>query len=148
MATKLGQVMNAAQAGFRQLDAELIASESRNLRRVYSVSDGGNGDIAHEFSLGLAYRLVYVRCHFSGGSGTATFRLRVKSRLSADWDAVLETIAARGTGADVLFKVPGYENLEPSPWTFQVGDSVRCEWINPASGVMKWALEIGLAMAS
>lgn len=148
MATKMSQVMNAAQAGFQQLEAELVAETFRHLRRVHTFAEGGNGNIGHDFALNRAARLVFVRCHFTGGSGTADFLLRLRSRLSADWDVVLHTLAARGTGADVHFIIPGDTNLEPSPWVLQPGDAVRCEWTNPDSGVMKWGLEVGLAMAT
>jgi hypothetical protein len=148
MATNMTRMMNAAQTGFQQLEAEWIAGSLRHLRRVHSRSDGGNGNIGHDFALDRAARLVFVRCHFSGGAGVADFHLRLRSRLSADWDVVLHSIGARGTGADVHFLVPGDENLEPSPWTLQPGDAVRCEWLNPDPGVMKWGLEVGLAMAS
>lgn len=148
MAAEMGRVMAAAAAGFRELDAQLARSEEEFLRHVQVKSDGGNGNIAHDFALDRAFRLVFVRCHFSGGAGTASFVIRVRSRLSADWDTVFETLTGRGTGADVILAIGRDETSEPSPWTFQAGDTIRCEWTNPAPGTMKWGLEVGMAVAS
>lgn len=148
MATSVGQVVAAAQSGFRNLDAELAQRESRHVRRVFCRSASGTGDINENIELDRAYRLVYVRCHFDTGSGGADFVLRIRSRLGTEWDVEIARFTGRGTGADVWFIVPGQENIEPSPWTMQVGDVIRCAWTNPMSGTMKWGLEVGLAMAT
>ncbi len=135
----------AAMQGFEQLDQELLRQQASWPNRLYMSINAGNGNIAHEFSIACRFRLVFTRCHFSAGAGTNAFVIKVKSRLSADWDTQITSIAARGTGADVWYTVPGTDLQEPSPYTFDYGDSIRCEWTNPAAGVMKWAIEMGLA---
>lgn len=45
-------------------------------------------------------------------------------------------------------RIPAEESVDPSPWTFQVGDTVRVRWTNPDSGNITWGLEVGLALAS
>lgn len=148
MATKMSQVMSAAREGFQQIDAQLLRQEEAHFRKVYSQFASDNGNIAHEFALDRAYRLIFVRCHFAGGSGTSSFVIGVRSRLGSDFDTVLSTIAGRGVNADLHVQVDRDFNTEPSPWTMQMEDAIRCEWTNPAPGTMKWGLEVGLAMAT
>lgn len=148
MATNTGQVVAAAQAGFRELDAELAQRESRHVRRVHTRSASGTGNIEENIELDRAYRLVYVRGHFDQGSGGADLVMGIRSRMGSEWDVEIARFSGRGPGADVWFLVPGQENIEPSPWTMQAGDTIRCLWTNPSPGTMKWGLEIGLAMAT
>lgn len=148
MTTKMSQVVSAAREGFQQLDAQLLQQEEAHFRRVYSQSASDNGNIAHEFALDRAFRLIFVRCHFVGGSGTNSFVIRVRSRLGSDFDTVLSTTAGRGVNADLHVQVDRDFSSEPSPWTMQFEDAIRCEWTNPAAGTMKWGLEVGLAMAT
>jgi hypothetical protein len=108
----------------------------------------GSGHIDATFSLDLRYRLVFVRCHFSGGTGTAAFTLSVDSTRGSAYDTKLFTITQAGVDKDVNLRLGDEEAVDPSAWTFQAGDRVWIKWTNPDSGNMAWGLEVGLALAS
>jgi hypothetical protein len=148
MATGTPQIIEAAQAGFALQSAELAAARARQLLVVVTQGRAGSSDIDESFSLDRRYRLVFVRCHFVGGSGASALSLYVDSAVGAAHDARLFTMTQAGTGQDVNFRINADELAEPSPWTFQPGDAVRVEWANPDSGHMSWGIEVGFALAS
>lgn len=129
-------------------EAELTDIRARQLLAVLAKTATGSADIDQTFALDRKYRLIFIRCHFSGTSGTASFTLSVDSGSGSAYDARLFTITQAGVGKDVHLRVGGGDTGDPSAWTFQVGDSVRIQWTNPDSGNITWGLEVGLALAS
>lgn len=126
-------------------EQELLRSAVVQADRIVAQTATGNGNIAHTFSLARSFRLVYVRCHFAGGSGMADLHVAVDSAFGSAFDARLASVTGVGTTRDVFFKLASTETGEPSAWTFRAGDTVRIDWTNPAPGTMTWGLEIGLA---
>ncbi len=151
MASETAALLGAAQNAFNSSEAEVAAAVERQLRAVHSQTATGTGDINNTFSLGsldlMKFRLVFVRCHFAGGFGTADMRISVDHSAGAAYDTLLATITAVGLGNDVNYRIDNDVNTDPSPWTFQIGDALRIEWTNPMSGTMTWGLEVGLAPA-
>ena len=137
------------------LDAALVIQESelaevrqRQMLAVVTKTVTGSGNIDHTFSLDAKFRLVFVRCHFSGSPGTAAFVISVDSSAGSAYDACLFTISQAGKDKDVHLRIGEGDAQEPSTWTFQADDAVRIEWPNPDSGNITWGLEVGLAIAS
>ncbi|MDO8632060.1 MAG: hypothetical protein Q7R41_16375 [Phycisphaerales bacterium] len=141
-------VIGAAEAVLAEQNTELRATRARQLLAVGAKAATGNGNIDAAFFLDVRFRLVFIRCHFAGTAGTAAIVLSLDSMQGSAYDAKLFTITRAGVGNDVNFRIPADESLDPSPWTFQVGDAVRIQWTNPDSGNITWGLEVGLAMAS
>jgi|GEM_PF-2027036 len=148
MAAEMTPGFGAVQNAFDRQDAELAAAVERQFRVVNSQTATGNGDINNTFELERKFRLVFVRCHFSGGAGTADLHISVDHSAGATYDTRLATVSAIGTGTDASYTVGNDVNSQPSPWTFQIDDAVRIEWTNPDPGNMTWGLEVGLALAS
>jgi len=148
MAGQFPQAVQAAQTGFAAMDAEYTLALERQLRVVEVLRATGSGDINQTFALGRSFRLVFVRAHFSGGTGANALTLTQASGVAAAHDATLFTLTQAGTGRDVNFRVTAEETTEPSAWVFMAGDAVRLTWTNPNSGTMTWGLEVGLAPAS
>jgi hypothetical protein len=139
----------------RTVDAQLAAGQleeaearQRQLLAVQTKRATGTGDIAHTFALDKRFRLVFVRCHFSGTSGTAAFALSIDSGSGAAYDARLFTITQAGLGKDVNLRIGDGDVDDPSAWTFQPGDAIRIDWENPDGGNITWGLEVGLAAAA
>lgn len=141
-------ILETAQTAFESQAREIESTRDRQLRAVITQTASGSGDIAQTFGLDRKYRLVFVRCHFSGGTGTAAFMLGVDSDAGASFDTRLFTIMQAGTNKDVHLRIDGGAVLDPSPWTFQSNDKISVDWTNPDSGTMNWGLEIGLVLAS
>ena len=148
MARSTTDIVKAAEAALIEQNAEVAIVAARQLQTITAKSSTGNTDIDATFSLSLRYRLVFVRCHFAGAAGEASFLVSVDSTSGAAYDADLFTITRAGTGRDVNLRIPAEESVDPSPWTFQAGDTVRVRWTNPDSGNITWGLEVGLALAS
>jgi len=148
MALPLSSILDAARDAFDAQERELTATRGRAPLAVVSRAASGSADINESFSLDRAFRLVFIRCHYSGTNGTAPFHLNVDSAHGSDFDTRLFTIIQAGTGHDVHLRIGGDDNREPAAWTFQPGDAVRIEWTNPDSGNIAWGLEVGLALAS
>ena len=142
------RIIQTTQEVIEAQNRELQLVRSRQLLTVVSKSVTGSGDINATFSLDVRYRLVFVRCHFSGTTGTAVMNLSLDSVLGSGYDTQLFTITRAGINRDVHLRIPAEESLDPSPWTFQVGDALQIIWTNPDSGNITWGLEVGLAMAS
>ncbi len=142
------QLLAVTERALTQQTVELAEVRARQLRSVAVRSATGNGNISSTFSLDRRFRLVFVRCHFVSGAGTAAFSISVDSALGSAYDAKLFTVTQAGTGKDLHLRIGGGDAEEPSAWTFQAGDKVWVQWTNPASGTMTWGLEVGLALAS
>lgn len=148
MARDRSKILRAAEAGFVLQDLELAEARTRQLQSVVTKTATGTGNIGHLFKLDQKYRLVFIRCHFSGIAGTAPFAISVDSGSGAAYDTRLFTITQAGTNKDVHLRIGGGDTGDPSAWTFTASDAVRIDWTNPASGSITWGLEVGLALAS
>lgn len=148
MADSVERVLQAAEAGFAEQNAELAAEQSQQMLEVQTQTGTGTGDMDETYSIDRRFRLVFVRCHFSGGVGTAALAIANASGAGAAFDTRLFTIVQAGTGSDVHLRINANELSEPSAWAFQPGDAIRVTWTNPDAGNMTWGLEVGLALAS
>ncbi len=148
MAREISKILETAQAGLTQQTLELSEARARQLLAVTAKAATGSGNIDATFSLDRRFRLVFVRCHFAGGTGTAAFTISVDSTRGSAYDAKLFTITQAGVNKDVNLRIGGDDAVDPSAWTFQPGDKVWIKWTNPDSGNMTWGLEVGLALAS
>ncbi len=148
MAREISKILETAQAGLTQQTLELSETRARQLLAVTAQANTGSGNIDATFSLDRRFRLVFVRCHFAGGAGTAAFTISVDSTRGSAYDAKLFTITQAGVNKDVNLRIGGDDAVDPSAWTFQPGDQVWIQWTNPQSGTMTWGLEVGLALAS
>jgi hypothetical protein len=148
MAIGTTQIIETAQDGFASQESELATARARQGLSVITKTATGTGDIAVVLALDCRFRLVFIRCHYSGSSGAAAFTISLDSGAGAAYDACLFTITKAGTNRDVNFRISAQESVEPSPWTFQAGDGVRIQWTNPDSGNIAWGLEVGFAIAT
>jgi hypothetical protein len=148
MAGDAFSILEAARIGFAAQDAEIAAARARQLLVVVTQRSSGSGDVDETFSLDRRFRLVFIRCHFAGGTGGSALEVSVDSEAGSAYDTRLFTITQAGVGQDVNLRISADEAAEPSPWTFQAGDAVRIGWTNPDNGNMTWGLEVGLALAS
>lgn len=148
MAREMSKILETAQAGLTQQTLELSEARARQLLAVTAKAATGSGNIDATLSLDRRFRLVFVRCHFAGGTGTAAFTISVDSTRGSAYDAKLFTITQAGVNKDVNLRIGGNDAVDPSAWTFQPGDKVWIKWTNPDSGNMTWGLEVGLALAS
>ena len=148
MAREMSKILETAQAGLTQQTLELSEARARQLLAVTAKAATGSGNIDATLSLDRRFRLVFVRCHFAGGTGTAAFTISVDSTRGSAYDAKLFTITQAGVNKDVNLRIGGDDAVDPSAWTFQPGDKVWIKWTNPDSGNMTWGLEVGLALAS
>ncbi len=142
------QQFEVAQQGFAAQEAELAVMRQRLLATVITRMATGTADIDEAVELDRKFRLVFIRCHFAGTSGTAQLTLSVDSATGSAYDARLFAVTLAGTNKDVNLRIGDGDLHEPSPWTLQAGDSVRIQWTNPDSGNITWGLEVGLALAS
>ncbi len=148
MPRDMGSIVGTAEAVLAEQNTELRATRERRLLAVGSSATSGTGDMDAVFSLDIRFRLVFIRCHFTGSAGSNPLAISLDSVQGNLHDTRLFTITRTGVGKDVNFRVSAEESIDPSPWTFQAGDEVRVQWTNPNSGNITWGLEVGLAMAS
>ena len=111
----------------------------------------GTGDIALSVNLGpgKSFTLSTVECHFTGGTGDATFTIARDSRHGSIYDTTLKTLTGAGTdGSDVTFYVPDDEVKRRYVFAHDTitgqADSFSLAWTNPDTGVMRWAMQIGV----
>ena len=131
----------------RSQEAELARAAETAAHRVTNQVTTGTGNVDATFSLDAPFRLVFVRCHFSGGTGVDALQISLDATAGAAYDTVLYTVKVAGTGADVNFRLSAQETQLPSPWAAQIGDKFRVRWTNPDPGNTTWGLEVGLAPA-
>ena len=144
----MSEILQAAQNGFAAQAAELATIQQRQLNHVVTKNATGSANILQSLGLDRQFRLIYVRCHFVGGTGNTPLTVWVDSAKAAAYDCELTKIIQAGTGKDVFLHVNETNLADPSPWTIDAGDAVRITWINPDTGVMSWGLECGFALAS
>jgi hypothetical protein len=147
MATDMNALVRRAQATLAAQDEDLRAKGLRELAAVHTRSASGTSHISEKVNLSVDFRLVFIRCHFSGPAGTASFVVRIGSRLGEDFGCTLLTVTA-GVGADVLAVDFAGRHDDPSPFAFAAGDELLIEWTNPSPGDMRWGLEVGLALSA
>ena len=148
MPTRRTTILQQVDAALAIQEAELAETRARQMLAVISQVATGSGDIDHTCSLDRRFRLVFIRCHFGGGAGTAAFVISLDSGNGIAYDARLFTISQAGVNKDVHLRIGGDGTGEPSAWTFQAEDALRIQWTNPDDGNMTWGLEVGLALAS
>ena len=148
MRSNRSDVLQVVEAGLAFQEAELAEARARQMLAVVTQTATGSGDIDQTFALDRKYRLVFIRCHFSGGTGTTAFTISIDSGSGSAYDTRLFTISQAGTNKDVHLRIADGGTDEPSAWTFQSADALRIQWTNPDSGNMTWGLEVGLALAS
>lgn len=148
MALNVSNVLGSVEAALAVQQTELAESRARQLRAVAIKTATGTADMDQTFKLNQKFRLVFIRCHFSGTSGSADLVISIDSANGSAYDTKLFTVTDAGTTKDVHLRIGAQDTGEPSAWTFQSGDSVRVQWTNPASGNITWGVEVGLAPAS
>ena len=148
MAEQQERLRQAAETAFALQEIEVSHARERELRSVVAQTATGTANIDHTFGLDQKYRLVFVRCHYSGTTGSAAFSISVDSGNGSAYDVKLHSIAQAGKGKDVNYAPAGTDLREPSSWTLQAADKIRVQWINPDSGNITWGLEVGLVLAS
>ena len=106
------------------------------------VADALDNNNKARFALpnGAAYTLAFARAHFVGGTGTAELAVNLDAIRGPSFDMQLATVSARGTGADLNFRV---RTEEQSQWVFEPGDVIVLTWADP--GTTAWAATVGLA---
>jgi len=148
MAREVAKLLTTTEALLTQQSAELAEARARQLVSVTAKTAGGSGHIDFLFSLGVRYRLVYVRCHYAGTVGSGPLTISLDAAAGAEYDARLFVVTRAGTGYDINLRVPADESQDPSPWTFQAGDQIRIQWTNSDPGNINWGLQVGMAIAS
>ena len=127
---------------------DLWIPDPSQIIRARSMGTGNMGDVtvktsvARAGSLSSVWTMLYIRLHFSAGSGSATCQVQLDALESTLYDFIIDEFQAVGTGSDVNFR------LEPEDyvhWTFQPRDDIVLTWTNPDSGTMTWGSEIGYA---
>lgn len=141
-------ILDAAGAVIAEQNVELNAIRARQLLAVGAKSATGSGNMNALFSVDVRFRLIFVRCHFTGTAGLAPLSIAIDSGAGSAFDTLLYTITKAGPGRDVHFRLGAEEASDPSSWTFQAGDALRLQWTDPTGGGITWGLEVGLAMAS
>jgi hypothetical protein len=141
-------IIEVAEAALAAQQSEMAATLQRQLQSVTAATSTGTGNIDATFSLDVRFRLVFVRCHFTGTQVRAPLTISLDAAAGASYDVTLFTIRRAGPGRDVNFRIAAEESLDPSAWTFQAGDALRVQWANPDAGNIAWGLQVGLAMAS
>jgi hypothetical protein len=125
----------------------MVLAEELRRAEVIPFRAAGNANMDETFSLTGPYRLIYVRCHFAGGTGTAALDITVDSAAGPEYDVELTSGKSSGINFDLNFRVPGADVPMPSSWVIHAGDALRFTWTNPDPGNMTWGLEVGLARA-
>lgn len=148
MAAEIDQILQAAQDALDRQESELQALRAQQILSVVVATASGSGNTDALFLLDEPFRLIYVRCHYSGTVGTNPLHLSVDSVAGSAYDTRLFTVSQAGIDRDVNLRIAADEMTEPSAWTFQGGDKLRVEWVNPDTGNITWGLEVGLAPAS
>ena len=141
-------IQSTAQSVLAVQDEQVEAIRARQMLAVSAQTASGSGDMNAVSSLDRRFRLVSIRCHFSGTVGLVPLTLHLDAVAGAAFDAGLFIISRAGVGRDVNFRISAEESTEPSPWTFQAGDQLRIAWTNPDSGNITWGLIVSLANVS
>ena len=72
-------ILDAAGAVIAEQNVELNAIRARQLLAVGAKSATGSGNMNALFSLDVRFRLIFVRCHFTGTAGLAPLSIAIDS---------------------------------------------------------------------
>ena len=148
MAAEIDQILQAAQDALDRQESELQSLRAQQIRAVVVRTATGSGNTDELFQLDEPFRLIFLRCHYTGTSGTNPLHVSLDSAAGSAYDTRLFTVSQPGIDKDVNLRIAADEMTEPSAWTFQAGDKLRVEWVNPDAGNITWGLEVGLAPVS
>ncbi len=148
MAAEIDQILQAAQDALDRQESELQALRAQQILSVVVATATGSGNMDELIQLDEPFRLIFLRCHYTGTVGTNPLHLSVDSVAGSAYDTRLFTVSQGGVDKDVNLRITVDEMTEPSAWTFQAGDKLRAQWSNPDAGNITWGLEVGLALAS
>ena len=70
MAGDVTQLLETAQSALAAQEQELQLRRAQQVRSVAAKTAAGSGNVDETFGLDAAFRLVFIRGHFSGGTGT------------------------------------------------------------------------------
>jgi hypothetical protein len=100
----------------------------------------GRGDLDKEFGLDSQFRLRWVRVTFDGTNSSANMMtVGLKSGYDSAHDMHFWTWRSAALKIGRSYKVP---DGEVDAWTFAPEDTLRMEWINPAT--ITYGIEVGL----
>ena len=106
---------------------------------------GPTGNISESFGLNENWTLLFVRCHFTGGSGSALFAIGLDAAQGSAYDTLLYTVDDTAVGTDtrdLSFRLGTREAGDPSAWEFRAGDLATFAWTNP--NTQTWGLTVGM----
>ena len=83
------EILRTTQLAIQEQNRELEAARERQMQAVVSQTSTGSADINATFGLDRDYRLVYIRCHFVGTTGTAVLTFSVDSAGGSAYDTRL-----------------------------------------------------------
>ena len=99
------------------------------------------------FGLHVPYALVYILAWFSGAASTTDADMTINQRLTdaeaTFWDKprkVMQDAGVTNTFFDMRIQAD-----ELYHWGFHPDIKIVPVWANPESGVIRWALEVGVA---
>ena len=98
----------------------------------------------------LLWTFVAMRARFVAGTGSATLTLRLDHREQSglyDW-TLREWPSAGTTGGKPAIHYRAADEADLWAVPFFLGDELVLEWTNPASGTMRWYVEVFLAYAA
>jgi hypothetical protein len=148
MAIKTDQLQQIAQDALDRQEAELNALRAAEARAVVVTRFTGTGHIDKRFALDRVFRFIFLRCHFTGTTGTNPLYISVDSTAGSAHDTRLFTVSQAGADFDINLRMEASETTDPSAWIFRAGDELRVEWTNPDTGNITWGIEVGLALGS
>ncbi len=79
MAAEIDQILQTAQDALDRQESELQALRARQILSVVVATATGSGNMDELFQLDEPFRLIFLRCHYSGTSGTNPLHLSVDS---------------------------------------------------------------------
>ncbi len=66
MAAEIDQILQTAQDALDRQESELQALRARQILSVVVVVATGSGDLGELFQLDAPFRLIFLRCHYTG----------------------------------------------------------------------------------
>lgn len=147
MSTIPRTILDVVETVRQRAQAEMLRADQLLRAEVIPFRATGSGNMDETFSLTGPFRIIYVRCHFSGGSGTASLDVMIDSAAGSAYDVRITGGKSAGPNFDLNWHIPGADVAMPSAWVIQTGDAIKCTWTNPSPGTTTWGLEVGLARA-
>jgi len=99
------------------------------------------------FGLHVPYVLVYILAWFSGAASTADADVTINQKITGAeatwWDKPRKILKDAGvTNTFFDFRIQADELYH---WGFHPDIKIVPVWVNPEDGVIRWALEVGVA---